>query len=75
MLRSQKGLLVYLGNNEITEFEIAESQIKNIETGQTFFGQYQIDDNWIYKQIIAYTTKTLVAMFDECFTALKNHRV
>jgi len=66
MVRSQKGLLVYIGNNEIAEFEIMEGQIKNIETGQTFFGQYQIDDNWIYNQIIAYVTKTLVATFDEC---------
>jgi len=66
MIGSQKGLLVYLGNNEITEFEISQGQIRNAENGQIYFVQYQIDDNWIFKQIIAYVTKTLVATFDEC---------
>ena len=66
MIGSQKGLLVYLGNNEITEFEISQGQIRNTENGQIYFVQYQIDDNWIFKQIIAYVTKTLVATFDEC---------
>jgi len=66
MIGSQKGLLVYLGNNDIQEFEITENEIRNIETGQIFFGQYKIDDNWIYRQIIAYVTKTLIATFDEC---------
>jgi len=63
---SNKGLLVYLGNNDIIEFEITEGQIRNIETGQTFFGQYKVDDEWIHKQITAYVTKTLIAVFDEC---------
>ena len=63
---SNKGLLVYLGNNDIIEFEITEGQIRNIETGQAFFGQYKVDDEWIEKQIIAYVTKTLIATFDEC---------
>jgi hypothetical protein len=66
MVGSQKGLLVYLGNNEITEFEIMEGQIRNAENGQIYFVQYKIDDDWIFKQIIAYVTKTLVATFDEC---------
>jgi len=66
MIGSQKGLLVYLGNNDIQEFEIMEGEIRNIETGQTFFGQYKIDDDWIYRQIVAYMTKTLIATFDEC---------
>ncbi len=66
MLGSQKGLLVYLGNNEITEFEILQEQIRNVENGQTYFVQYKINDDWIFKQIIAYVTKTLVATFDEC---------
>jgi hypothetical protein len=66
VLGSQKGLLVYLGNNEITEFEIMEGQIRNVENGQIYFVQYKIDDDWIFKQIIAYVTKTLVATFDEC---------
>jgi len=66
MLGSQKGLLVYLGNNEIAEFEISQGQIRNAENGQIYFVQYKIDDDWIFKQIIAYVTKTLVATFDEC---------
>ena len=66
MMNSEKGLLVYIGNNDITEFEITKESIRNIETGQTFFGKYEINDDWIHKQIIAYTTKTLVAVFDEC---------
>ena len=66
MTGSQKGLLVYLGNNEIIEFEIKKEGIRDIETGQTFFGQYKVDDDWILKQIVAYTTKTLIATFDEC---------
>ena len=63
---SEKGLLVYLGNNDIVEFEITREGIRDIETGQTFFVQYKVDDDWILKQIIAYKTKTLVATFDEC---------
>ena len=63
---SEKGLLVYLGNNDIAEFEITREGVRDIETGQTFFGQYKVDDEWIFKQIVAYTTKTLVATFDEC---------
>jgi len=63
---SKKGILVYLGNNEISEFEITEGQVKNTETGQIFFGQYKVNDEWIYKQIVAYFTKTLIAIFDEC---------
>jgi len=63
---SEKGLLVYLGNNDIVEFEITREGIRDIETGQTFFVQYKVDDDWILKQIIAYKTKTLVAIFDEC---------
>jgi len=66
MIGSQKGLLVYIGNNDISEFEVTENEIRNIETGQIFFGQYKVDDNWIYRQIIAYVTKTLIATFDEC---------
>ena len=66
MTGSQKGLLVYLGNNDIVEFEITREGIRDIETGQTFFGQYKVDDEWILKQIVAYVTKTLVATFDEC---------
>jgi len=66
MVGSKKGLLVYLGNNEISEFEITEGQVKNTETGQIFFGQYSVNDEWIYRQIVAYFTKTLVAVFDEC---------
>lgn|GEM_PF-6765603 len=66
MTGSEKGLLVYIGNNDIQEFEITKESIRNIETGQTFFGKYEVNDDWIYKQIIAYTTKTLIAVFDEC---------
>jgi len=66
MIGSKKGILVYLGNNEISEFEIMEGQVKNTETGQIFFGQYSVNDEWIYRQIVAYFTKTLIAVFDEC---------
>ncbi|ACB37242.1 CRISPR/Cas system associated [Betalipothrixvirus uzonense] len=66
MIGAKTGLLVYLGSNDITEFEIRDGEIRNIETGQTFFGQYTVNDNWIYKQIVAYFTKTLIAPFGEC---------
>ena len=66
MTGSERGLLVYLGNNDIVEFEITKDGIRDIETGQTFFGKYKVDDDWIFKQIVAYETKTLVATFDEC---------
>jgi hypothetical protein len=66
MIGSEKGSLVYIGNNDIQEFEITKESIRNIETGQTFFGQYSINDEWIYRQIVAYMTKTLIAVFDEC---------
>jgi hypothetical protein len=66
MIGSEEGLLVYIGNNDIAEFEITKESIRNIETGQTFFGKYKVDDEWIYRQIIAYVTKTLIAVFDEC---------
>ena len=66
MIGSEKGLLVYIGNNDIAEFEITKESIRNIETGQTFFGKYKINDEWIYRQIVAYMTKTLIAVFDEC---------
>jgi len=66
MTGSERGLLVYLGNNDIVEFEITKDGIRDIETGQTFFGKYKVDDDWIFKQIVAYATKTLVATFDEC---------
>lgn len=74
MTGAQQGLIVYIGSNEIEEFLVKKDNvngkevwtIKRIETGETTFTEYKIDDNWIYKQIVAYTTKTLIAPFDEC---------
>jgi len=66
MVGSKKGLLVYIGNNEIEEFEITRESVKNTETGETFPERYEVNDEWITKQIIAYTTKTLVGVYDDC---------
>ena len=66
MVGSEKGLLVYIGNNEIAEFEISQGQVKNTETGETFPEKYEVNDEWITRQILAYTTKTLVGVYDDC---------
>jgi len=63
---AKRGILLYLGNNEIREFVINEESIIETDTGQTFLGQYSVDDEWIRKQIMKYVTKTLIATFDEC---------
>jgi len=66
MIGSDKGLLVYIGSNDISEFSVKDGEVSNIETGQRYFGQFTVNDDWIHKQIVAYFTKTLVATFNEC---------
>ena len=63
---AKKGILLYLGNNEIKEFMINEESIIETETGQTTLGKYNVNDEWIKEQIAKYVTKTLIATFDDC---------
>ncbi|AOS58360.1 lipothrixviral CRISPR-associated protein Cas4 [Sulfolobus islandicus filamentous virus 2] len=74
MTEAKQGLIVYIGSNDIEEFLIKRDKVgkietwvvKRMETGEITFAQYDINDNWIYEQIIAYVTKTLIAPFQEC---------
>jgi len=63
---AKRGILLYLGNNEIKEFMINEESIIETETGQTTLGKYSVNDEWIKEQITKYVTKTLIATFDDC---------
>ncbi|MCY0874933.1 MAG: PD-(D/E)XK nuclease family protein, partial [Firmicutes bacterium] len=72
MLNTTKGVIVYIGNNEMKEFIVEDGKVTELETGQIFFSQYHVDDEWIKKQIENYKTRTLIAPFDECkFCELK----
>ncbi|CAJ31498.1 putative nuclease [Betalipothrixvirus acidiani] len=66
MVNATKGVIVYVGNNEMREFIVEDGKVTEIETGQTFFSQYHVDDEWIKRQIEMYMTKTLIAPFNEC---------
>lgn len=66
MTGSEKGIILYIGNNEMREFLIEKDKIMEIGTGQVFFSQYHVDDEWIKEQIKKYVNNKLVATFNEC---------